>query len=91
MLLLRRVGGKSLEPIYRHGQLVLGLRTRRLRVGKIILFEHEGHEKLKLITDVTTEKVFVEGTSHYSSDSHDFGWIDRTSIKAIIIWPRFKN
>lgn len=88
MLLVRRISGKSLEPIYQHGQLVIGIRARRLHVGKAVLFEHEGYGKVKLITDIKNDKVFVEGSGRYSTDSRDFGWIDKALVKAVIIWPR---
>ena len=89
MLYLRRVQGKSLEPHYRSGQLVLCLRQHKLKTGQIALFAHEGREKLKIITDKKQDQIFVEGASRYSSDSRDFGWIEVSSIKAVVVWPRF--
>ncbi len=88
MVYLRRIEGKSLEPYYQTGQKLLCLRRRNLLQGQVALFAHEGREKLKIITALDGEKVFVEGTSDYSSDSHDFGWIDESDVKAVVVWPK---
>jgi hypothetical protein len=62
----------------------------RLKPGHVVVFRHNGLEKIKRITAVDVKKgYFVEGDNRkYSTDSRHFGWIPRDAIIARVIMPR---
>lgn len=89
MLKIRRVVGESMVPGLGPGAIILLGSGRHLEVGDVITFKHQGHEKIKRITRLSDEAVFVEGDNKASStDSRHFGWIDRTAVVGKVIWPR---
>lgn len=77
-------------PALRSGQLVIGWRPqRRLRPGQIVIINHQGLEKIKRITDIQGDRMFVQGDNvAASTDSRQFGMISTTAVLAILIWPR---
>ncbi len=76
-------------PTFRHGQVVLGnADTSKVRVGDVVVVEHEGLEKIKRIADVQGDHIYVLGDNPgASSDSRVFGWLERSLVRAKIIWP----
>jgi signal peptidase I len=75
-LLLRRVSGESMLPTLKPGQLVIGFRSNRWpKTGDIIIFRHQGIEKIKRVTSVSKTGNFeVLGDNNKSStDSRTFG------------------
>lgn len=91
-MLLRRVVGDSMWPALKPGRIVIAIRTTtRARIGDVIIVRHDGLEKIKRVTDVDIDKVYVEGDNKpYSTDSRHFGWVDITHIQGKVIWPRTK-
>lgn len=88
LFLLRRVAGNSMAPALTPGTVVLGVRFRRLRPGDIVIIRHGGMDKIKRVKLVEPERVFLIGDNlQASTDSRDFGWLDRKSILARAIWP----
>ncbi len=89
-LVLRKVVGHSMVPNLPPKTLVIAYRvTRRVRVGDIVIFLHEGKEKIKRVSEIKQEEVFVLGDhSETSTDSRHFGWISRDKIMAKVFWPR---
>ncbi|HET7301914.1 MAG TPA: S26 family signal peptidase [Candidatus Saccharimonadales bacterium] len=69
--------------------LVSGI-VGRLKPGHIIVFRHNGLEKIKRITAVDKQKgYFVEGDNRRQSvDSRHFGWIAPHAVAGRVIWPR---
>lgn len=58
-------------------------------MGNIIIFEHEGKEKIKRISEIKDGKLFVLGDhSEASTDSRSFGWIETDAVIAKLLWPR---
>ncbi len=89
MLYIRRVAGKSMLPAFRHGQIVVGIKRRRVVVGDVVIMLHEAREKIKRVAKVADGKVYVLGDNpHLSTDSRDFGWLVDDVVRATIIWPR---
>jgi nickel-type superoxide dismutase maturation protease len=89
MIFLRRVAGKSMLPGLHPEQLVVVMRSRRIREGDVIMLRHDGLEKVKRVARVRGRKVFVVGdNAAASTDSTTFGWIDRSHIVGRVIWPR---
>ncbi len=76
-------------PLLAEGQLVAGfVGRRRISIGDMVVFRHEGLEKIKRVQAVGPAKVFVVGDNRLAStDSHDFGWISRSAIIGRVYWP----
>ena len=89
-LIIRRVSGKSMEPALTAGQIVWGLKWfNTLKVGNIVIFEHQGKEKIKRLDKIKGNKLYLVGDNKKSStDSRDYGYIDIASVKARVIWPK---
>lgn len=87
---LRRVVGHSMVPVLPPGIHVYGWRWyKELKPGQVVIFEHEGREKIKRIDQIKNNKIYVLGDHEDSSaDSRHFGWLDLDSVVAIVIWPR---
>lgn len=80
-------------PTYEEGQLVLAVRPlRKLRVHDIVIMSHEGREKIKRITELSDDKVYVRGDNpRHSTDSRHFGWLETRHVKGRVIWPNSKR
>lgn len=88
IVVVRRVVGGSMLPGLRPGRLVLGLYPRRLSVGDVIIFNHLGRERIKRVAVIQGGDLFVVGDNpSASTDSRDFGSIDRRDVRARVIWP----
>lgn len=90
-LLLRRVVGASMWPTFKQGEVVVAsTNTDDVRVGDVVMVEHEGLEKLKRIAKMRPGEIYVLGDNpSASSDSRNFGWLSDRSVKAKIVWSRF--
>ena len=88
--LLRRVSGDSMLPRLRPGQLVLAVPLRRrLQPGQLVIVRHDGLEKVKRIERLDGNRVFVVGDNPAdSTDSRQFGWLDRELVVARVLLPR---
>lgn len=92
MFYVRRVVGHSMLPILPPGTLVIGIESSKAKPGKVVIIEHDGKEKIKRIEKIEDNKIFVVGDHGAdSSDSRQFGWLDKKAILAKIIWPRTKK
>lgn len=92
-LIIRRVSGDSMKPTLRNRQLVLGLRSnsrRPARKGQIVIFAHNGLEKIKRIKAVTKSGSveFVGDNQQVSTDSRTFGLLDAEVIIARVLTRR---
>jgi len=64
---------------------------RDLLIGDIVIFQHQGMDKIKRIEDIRGSEVYVLGDNPSASkDSRSFGWIPTSLIKAKVIWPKTK-
>ena len=89
MLLVRRVVGTSMQPTLTSGQVVIGSKIIKPRIGSIIIFTHLGREKIKRISAIRGKDVTVVGDNRQESDdSRSYGPIKTSDVKAVIIWPR---
>lgn len=86
--LLRRVVGESMMPTLRRDQLLL-VRRGRFEIADVVLFLHEGMEKVKRVAEIDGERVFVLGDNPLeSTDSRHFGWLPSMSVRGKVVWPR---
>jgi phage repressor protein C with HTH and peptisase S24 domain len=90
MFLVRAVSGMSMSPVLQPGNIVLAKRRPKdLRVGDVVIVEHNGLDKIKRIRRLGADKVYVEGDNkRYSTDSRQFGWLPRSSVRGKVIWPK---
>jgi nickel-type superoxide dismutase maturation protease len=90
VFVLRRVVGDSMLPSLTPGSIVIGMKThRRLKVGRLVVVQHNGLEKIKRINRLEGDKVYVLGDNPgASTDSRHFGWLELKDVKAVVVWPR---
>jgi phage repressor protein C with HTH and peptisase S24 domain len=88
-LLIRRVVGDSMLPFLKSDQIVLAVGTfKTLQPGDVVVFRHEGLEKIKRIHSIKDEYVFLVGdNADISTDSRTFGWLHVTTVVAKVRWP----
>jgi len=88
-LMLRRVKGDGMYPTLEKGQLVLIRRRSILKVNDIIVFVHNGAEKVKRITGIEGNFLYVLGDNpRYSTDSRHYGYVSRDAVIGTLIFPR---
>jgi signal peptidase I len=89
-LVIRRVQGHSMVHILPPRTLVIGWAwSRDFRTGDVVIFQHDGKEKIKRIKEVLGDgSLYVVGEHpETSTDSRQFGAVDPQSVIARIIWP----
>ncbi len=88
-LVLRRIVGGSMLPHLVPGKIVLGVRSNHLRMGDVVILAHDGLEKIKRIDRIDGDQVYVLGdNAEASTDSRQFGCINRSQVLARVVWPR---
>ena len=90
LFIIRRIVGGSMLPRLTPGRIVLGLRTRRIKIGDVVILFHDGLEKIKRIDHIEDDgKLYVLGdNAEASTDSREFGFIDPQYVLAKVIWPK---
>lgn len=89
LYLIRRVTGNSMLPALKDGKIII-VRTgiRRYKRGDVVVITHENHEKIKRITNMKNDKIYVEGDNMpQSTDSRYFGWLGINDVIGKVIWP----
>lgn len=87
MLLVRRVVGESMQPTYKPGSIVFGLRwLLRPRIGGVVVADLHGCEVIKRVSDINADGLFLLGdNSSRSTDSRTHGRFLPHTIKGVII------
>jgi phage repressor protein C with HTH and peptisase S24 domain len=90
IFLIRRIVGSSMLPTLKENHVVLAIGIfNNLSENDLVLFEHEGMDKIKRIHKIDDNKLFVVGdNTEVSKDSRVFGWIPISLVKGRVIWPR---
>jgi signal peptidase I len=89
LIIIRRVIGSSMLPSLSAGEVILARPVRKIRIGDVVIIRHEGLEKIKRVTYLKDDQVFVSGDNpEASKDSRQFGWLARKDIIAKLVWPR---
>ena len=71
------------------GKIVLACGIGRLKIGDVVILMHDGLEKIKRISSIEGDQLFVLGDNGAdSTDSRQFGAINRGYVVARVIWPR---
>ncbi|MDO8265683.1 MAG: S26 family signal peptidase [Candidatus Saccharibacteria bacterium] len=88
---VRRVVGDSMSPTLTDGQLILLYKTRKFKVGDVVVAFMNHREVVKRIIEMSNGYVFLEGDNkNHSTDSREHGkLIDRHVIGKIVL-PKFK-
>jgi phage repressor protein C with HTH and peptisase S24 domain len=90
MIKLFRISGDSLYPLYKEGELVVGVRPKfglHVRAKDIVTFTHKGvGVMIKQVRSIENSQVFVVGTSPDSVDSRVFGTISLDTITYKILF-----
>lgn len=86
---LRKVHGESMSPCLHHDQVVIVASGKPVKPGDIIVINHDGLEKIKRLSLIGDQGVFVLGDNQaHSTDSRQFGWIPLTGLVGKVVWPR---
>lgn len=87
MLFVRRVEGNSMQPTYKPGSIVFGMRwLRRPRAGMVVVADHHGREIIKRVSDINAEGLFLLGDNPLgSTDSRVYGRFRPHAVKGVII------
>ncbi len=76
-------------PGLKPGSIIIGWTYYRdLKVGQILVFNHDGLEKIKRIAklNINDQTVYVLGdNAALSTDSRDYGWLPISSVTAVVI------
>lgn len=74
------------------GKIVLAWGFGRPKIGDVVILTHDGLEKVKRIAHIEGERLYVIGdNAEASTDSRQFGPVDRTAVLAKVIWPRLQS
>jgi hypothetical protein len=76
-------------PVLPPDTLVWGVQWfNRLKVGQVVIFVHDGKERIKRIDTIKGDELFLVGDNKSAGkDSRHFGWISLGQVKARVIWP----
>lgn len=76
-------------PSLKPGQIVIAICTNKLRVGDIVIMDHNRLEKIKRVTGLKDNTMYVTGDNPANStDSRNFGWLPIPDGIARVVYPR---
>lgn len=88
-IIIRKIHGHSMMPVLPPGTYVWATPIiRRLSVGDTVIFIHDNREKIKRVSEIKDDELYVLGDHpEASKDSRQFGWIKRESVQGKVFWP----
>lgn len=86
---IRKVRGRGMAPKLRPGQWIVATPLiGKLRPGEVVIVERDNKELIKRIERVENDKLFVIGDNlDASTDSRQFGWLDRSQVVGKVFRP----
>jgi phage repressor protein C with HTH and peptisase S24 domain len=85
-LSLYRVSGRSMTPTFQPGDVVLGLRWFRPRLGMVVIAHGPEQILIKRIARLDAGSVWLEGDNQaISTDSRSFGALSRGQLEARVM------
>lgn len=81
---LFRVHGTSMAPTLPVGRVLIARQWFwRLRPNEVVVFHHDGVDKIKRIQKIAADRIFVVGDNEpASTDSRSFGWLPKATVIA---------
>jgi type IV secretory pathway protease TraF len=77
-----------MSPNLTPGRIVLGWNIGKPKVGELIIFRHQGLDKIKRVSSIENDAFYVLGDNpDESTDSRSFGYIERGQVVARVVWP----
>ncbi len=92
MLKIFQIEGNSLFPLFEDKNLVLCIKTKKPKVGDIVVFTHDTYGlMIKQVKTIKDNQYYLIGTNPDSIDSRIFGFVDKQNIKykALFKLPTF--
>ncbi len=87
--LLHRVTGSGMLPVLKPSQLVFAMSRRQYQDEDVVVIWHNGMEKIERVRTVQGNRFEVRGDNpSRSTDSRQFGLIEKQAILGKVIWPR---
>jgi nickel-type superoxide dismutase maturation protease len=84
---IRRVTGDSMLPALAPGTIIVAI-PRPLKVGQVIILQHQQRQKIKRLAKLNAEQVYVLGDNlAHSTDSRSFGYLPLSCVQGVVIWP----
>ncbi len=89
-IIIRQISGESMSPDLKGGDTIYGLRWfNTLKINDIVIVAHEGKEKIKIVTKIKDDQVYlVSGNRKKGCSRQEVGFVNIKSVKARVIWPR---
>jgi hypothetical protein len=79
-----KIEGDSLYPFLKNGQKAFCIRLfyfNNLKINDFVIFKHKTQGlMIKQITKIKNDKYYLKGTSSFSIDSRDFGYLDKEEL-----------
>lgn len=77
-----------MHPALYEGQLLVGWRWAGPKTGRVVV-AHNGRPLVKRVASVDGQKIWLLGDNpDASTDSRQFGYVQRQQVEAVIVWPR---
>jgi nickel-type superoxide dismutase maturation protease len=93
MIQILKVTGESLSPVFLEGDFVVVSKIpfvlRKIKAGDIVVFQHPVYGTMIKKVDYISpngEEIFVLGTHPESTDSRQFGPLQRRQLIGKVIW-----
>ncbi|MBI3033802.1 S26 family signal peptidase [Candidatus Woesearchaeota archaeon] len=75
-----------MEPAFRQGERVLLFKTRKVKIGDVIVFSNPGMDCIKRVCAINGDSLFVEGDNKlHSTDSRDYGAVRKEQVIGKVI------
>lgn len=81
-----------MSPAYSHGNIVIGWRFKRPKVGDVVIAKHHRLEIIKRVDQVKEGHVYLLGDNpEESTDSRQFGWLPLNAVSAVVLGARARG